>query len=494
MKAAPPSVSEERVVGVRNGHLRGVVADGIARFLGVPYAAPPFGENRFQRPRPHPPWDGVRDATSFGASPPQAPYEGAMGELLPSVVIPGEDILNLNIWAPAHATPQTPVPVMLWFYGGGLTRGSNALQTYDGTAFARDGVLLVSANYRVGAEGYSVLDGAATNAGLADQVAALEWVRDEIRAFGGDPEQVTVFGQSAGGGSVATLLASERASALFKRAIIMSAPLGLQGGDPGRISRLMAKDLAVETTREAFAAIPPDTLVESQTRLMRMSKMLRPGPGYGGVVGDDLIPVNPWDAVRAGRGADIPVMVGYTAEELGLYLGPHDRLRKIGWVLLLAVAAWFKFSPRTIQQYRRGRPHTAALEILGALLTDAFMRGPANRFADMRHRQGAATYVYEFAWRSPRMHLGAAHAVDVTFVFDTLDSDESAAIAGPDRPQSLATEMHTAWVNFARSGQPGWPAWDDSRPVMVFNTPSSAVVLAPREEERRAVEHLLPPA
>ena len=485
-------VTEEACsVAVSNGLLRGVVVDGVSRFLGVPYAAPPFGENRFQLPRPHSPWEGIRDATTYGPTPPQAPYQSALKDFLPSVIIPGEEILNLNVWSPAGASPSAPVPVMVWFYGGALTRGANALLTYDGSAFARDGVVLVAVNYRVGAEGFSVLKGAPRNAGLADQVAALEWVRAEILKFGGDPGDVTIFGQSAGGGSVATLLASKRAEGLFTKAIIMSAPLGLRSADhPGKITELIAKDLGVEPTLEAFVAIPPETLVAVQTRLMDSGSILKPSAGYGAAVGDDLVPVDPWSATEAGNGAQIPVLLGYTEEEMGLYLQPHQELRKYAWLLIVAIAARFRLSPRAVLRYRRNRPGATGLQVLGALITDAVMRVPVYKLASLRRSQGATTYVYEFAWRTKMGNLGAAHGLDVAFVFDTLDSGEADAFAGPDRPRSLASEMHSAWVSFAKTGQPGWAEWDESRPVMIFNTPASAVTNAPRDDEHRAVEHV----
>ena len=486
-----PAAEGARTVAVSCGQLKGTVVDGVARFLGIPYAAPPFGENRFQLPRPHPPWEGTLAATSYGPTPPQDPYGDRLKDVLPSVIIPGDEILNLNIWAPASARPSAPVPVMVWFYGGALTRGSNALLTYDGTAFARDGVVLVAVNYRVGAEGFSVLEGAPRNVGLFDLVAALEWVRTEIRNFGGDPENVTIFGQSAGGGAVAALLASDRASGLLSKAIIQSAPLGLHPSDqPGKITELIAKDLGVEPTLEAFLAIPPETLVAVQTRLMDSGTILKPSAGYGAVVGDDLVPVDPWSATEAGIGADIPVMVGYTEEEMGLYLQPNQQLRKFAWLLIVAIAARFRLSPRTIARYRRNRPGATGLSILGTLITDAVMRVPVYKLAALRRSQGAPTYVYEFAWRTAVGNLGAAHGLDVAFVFDTLDSEEAEAFGGPDRPRSLAAEMHQAWVSFAKTGQPGWPEWDESRPVMIFNTPTSAVTHAPRDDERRAVEHV----
>ncbi|GII92460.1 carboxylesterase/lipase family protein [Sinosporangium siamense] len=464
------------IVKTSAGEVRGVEEDGVRRFLGVPYAAPPYGAGRFAPPRPHEPWEGVRDALSFGASPPQIPYTKGLEKVLPSVVVPGDDMLNVNIWTPSGAEGA---PVMVWMYGGGLTRGSNAIATYDGRAFARDGVVLVSVNYRIGAEGFSVLSDAPANLGLADQLAALRWVRENIAAFGGDPARVTVFGQSAGGGTVAALLAHPEASVLMAGAIVMSGPIGPGGGDSGKITELMAADLGIPRTREAFAAVSPEDLLACQTRVMGGATALSGGPGFGGVVGQEPLPVDPGAALLAGAGKDIPLMLGYTAEEARLWLAPTGL--KITWLLLLAARLKLKIPRKAVRLYYRNRPGATAGDVFGALVTDLMLRVPKNNLADAR---SGRTWMYEFAWKSPVLGLGAAHALELGFVFDTLDSADAEAFAGPGRPQALADEMHAAWVRFAATGDPGWAEWDASRPVMTFDSPGSRVVHAPREEER----------
>jgi para-nitrobenzyl esterase len=196
------------------------VTDGVAAFKGIPYAAPPFGPNRFQPPRPPESWDGVRDALEYGRVAPQAPYAPPFDQLLGDQGHPGEDCLNLNVWTPDPTGGG--LPVMVWIHGGSFVRGSGALPTYDGTRFARDGVVCVTINYRLGADGFLYLGDGIANRGLLDQVAALEWVQENIRAFGGDPARVTIFGESAGAFSVATLLSMPRAEGLFQRAIAQS--------------------------------------------------------------------------------------------------------------------------------------------------------------------------------------------------------------------------------------------------------------------------------
>ncbi len=217
----------------------------IVRYLGIPYAQAPFGENRFRAPRPALAWEGVRDATRFGPTPPQVPYAGAIGELLGSVRIDGDDILTANVWAPSDASGA---PVLLWIHGGALERGTAALPLYDGTVFATAGIVFVSINYRLGSEGFSVLEGAPRNLGLRDAAAALEWVHREISAFGGDPARITAMGESAGGAIVAGLLARDSSRELISRAIIESGPLQAQTArKAGRVTAQLAKRLGVRS-------------------------------------------------------------------------------------------------------------------------------------------------------------------------------------------------------------------------------------------------------
>ncbi|MGW4472920.1 carboxylesterase/lipase family protein [Nonomuraea sp. NPDC004354] len=456
------------IVKTGQGAVRGHVEGGIAAFLGVPYAAAPYGEDRFRAPRPHDRWDGVRDATRMGPTPPQLPYTGGLEKVLPSVIIDGDEILNVNIWAPAEGAGH---PVMVWLPGGALTRGSNALGTYDGRAFARDGVVLVSVNYRLGAEGFSVLDGAPPHLGLADQVAALRWVRDNIAAFGGDPGRVTVAGQSAGGGSVAALLAHPSAKELMAGAVIQSGPVGPgPAGSSRRITDLMAKDLGIPATRDAFAAVSPADLLASQARTQRRNA------GFGPVPGNEPVVSDPGAALLDGAGADIPLLMGYTAEEYRLWYAPTGMLDKVTWLHLLAARLKFRVPRRELAALRRAHPGASSGEILGDLTTELLLRRPMHALAEAR---GARTWMYEFGWRSPVHGLGAAHAVELNYVFDTLGTPEAEAICGPGGPQELADRMHAAWVRFVTYGEPGWPAWEEGRPVMVFDSPGGGVVRLP---------------
>uniref|UniRef100_UPI002A82283E carboxylesterase family protein n=1 Tax=Streptomyces sp. CRN 30 TaxID=3075613 RepID=UPI002A82283E len=240
------------VVRTPYGNVRGRHEDGIAVFRGIPYAAPPFGPHRFRPPVPPEPWQGVRDAGAFGPTPPKPPYSEAFARILLDPVVPGDDCLNLNVWTPEPG-PGARLPVMVWLHGGALVRGSSAVPVYDGRAFARDGVVLVSANYRLGVEGYGLFPDAPANAGLRDQMAALTWVQEAIAEFGGDPDRVTVFGQSAGAISVGALLAAPRARGLFRRAVLQSGPPEATDRDKvRRMVRRMAARLRVPATAAAF--------------------------------------------------------------------------------------------------------------------------------------------------------------------------------------------------------------------------------------------------
>jgi para-nitrobenzyl esterase len=481
-------VTSQPLVEVRSGRIRGAVERGVARFLGIPYAAPPFGENRFELPRPAPGWEGELNALGYGPTPPQTPYSNGLDAVLRSVRIDGEQILNLNIWTPAAALGGGALPVMFWIYGGALTRGSNALELYDGETFARDGVVFVAPNYRLGIEGFGELDGAPDNRGLADVLAALAWVRDNIAAFGGDPGNVTVFGQSAGGALVSMLLAVPQATGLFGKAIIQSAPMGrIEPPKKGGVAAKVAQKLGIPRTRAAFAARSADELAIAQTDVMS-GNPLGGGAFYAPIPGDELLPVDAWTAQVGGAGSDVPVMIGSTSEEHRLWLVPTGFDRKINRLMILPTLLFLKVKPSAFRLYRRNRPGESAGMVLGAILMDLICRDGMNKFADARLRQGGRTFVYELAWRSPHLDLGAAHGIDVPFVFDALHSTDAHMLLGDSAPQSLADEMHSAWVRFASTGDPGWPQWAAERPVMVFDSPSGRVVNSPREEERLAVE------
>ena len=454
------------VVSLSSGLVEGTVEGNTHRFLGIPYAMPPFGENRFRSPRPVSPWTGVREARSFGPTPPQLPYSGSIGDLLGSVHIDGDGILTANVWAPADAVGA---PVLLWIHGGALERGTAAIPLYDGGTFARSGIVFVSINYRLGSEGFSVLDDAPRNLGLRDAAAALAWVADEISAFGGDPARITVMGESAGGAIVAALLAREDSRRLIASAIIESGPLEAQTAQKaGRVTAQIAKRLGVRTDRASFTALSPQRLLEARQEQSAGSSPLGGAPGFQFAIDAESLPRSPHEVLPE---IDIPLLIGSNTDEYRLWFGP-DALAGISRLKLLIARLALRIPARAVSAYRAAFAGASTGEIFGQLATDVLLRAPLSRAARDRT---APTYVYEFAWPSPVRDLRAAHALELGFVFDRLDDPEARRLAGDDAPSALASEMHSAWVSFVKTGDPGWPAYGTKRLTRVFDTESATV-------------------
>ncbi|MFS0712236.1 carboxylesterase family protein [Microbacterium sp. 2P01SA-2] len=456
-------VSDEARVSIGGGRLRGSRTDGVDRYLDIPYAKPPVGEFRFRSAEPVDPWDGERDATRFGPTSPQTPYPGELGELLTVPTIEGDDILTVNVWAPAGAKGA---PVVLWLHGGALERGAAAQTIYDGTTFARDGIVFVSANYRLGVEGFSVLDGVPLNLGLRDAATALRWVSDEIHAFGGDPARVTLMGESAGGALVAALVSEPRSRALVAGAIIQSGPLeAVEPEKARRASDAIARELGIPTTREAFAATSAADLLSARSRASAGSSPLRGAPGFVLALDDESLPKAPEEALRS---VDLPILIGTNTDEYRLWLTP-DAIARIGRLKAWVARRAMGMSERAARAVARSFPGASPGEVLGQLLTDRMLRAPATRVARART---APTFVYEFAWRSPVRGLDAAHALEIGFAFDRLGDPEALLLAGPDAPADLARDMHAAWVAFVRNGDPGWPPFSVSRTTRIWDAAS----------------------
>ncbi len=493
----------DTVVKTRQGAVRGATVDGIAVFKGIPYAAPPFGARRFQPPQPVEAWDGVRDALSYGATVTKPPYFPPFDVLLPEPAIPGEDSLNLNIWTPDPG--RADLPVLVWIHGGAFANGTGAIPTYDGSRFARDGVVCVTINYRLGVDGFLFLGQGNANLGLLDQVAALAWVQENIAAFGGDPHSVTVAGQSAGGMSIGALLSMPRARGLFRRAIPQSGAghHAISAESAQMIGRYLAEKLGVEPTLEAITTVPSDRLLAAQLALSG-DVFARPDPALWGevaanlmpfepVIDGDVLPTRPIDRIAKGAGAEIEVLVGTTTEEERLFLVPNDAIKAINEDILAGgIAAYGLPVSETLATYRSTRPAADAGDIYEAIYTDWFFRIPAVRLAEAHVRNNGRTYMYEFAWRSPAFdgRLGACHALEIPFVFDTLDREGMGVLLGEAPPQVLADAMHTAWVGFITRGDPGWPQYElDQRQTMHFDA-SSELLKDPRSAERTLWEGL----
>jgi para-nitrobenzyl esterase len=442
------------------GAVRGGVAGGIRRYLAIPYAAPAVGAARFAAPTPHGPWSGIRDAGRLGPTAPQ-PRRDMFGQLDMSPFfgpgwIRGSDYRTVNIWAPRQARTR---PVMVFVHGGGFVAGCNGAALYDGSAFARDGVVLVTVNHRLGIAGFLDLADAPRNRGLLDVVAALGWVRDNIAAFGGDPTNVTVFGQSAGATLVGALLATPEARGLFRRAIMQSGS-GLGAFTPeqaARVTTAAAGVLRVEPTAAGFRDIPDRRLVEAVNELSGID--LQTADRF-----DPLVGLSPFSVVLDRQPAElhrakVDLLIGTNAEEGNLYLAPQGALSVTTDADLRRVAAQVHRDPAAlVAAYRGALPSAGRGRLRSAILGDAlFVRGSRALAATYR-----GAYGYEFAWRSSALdgHLGAAHTVELPFVFDRLDAP---GLRGPrgqlgagEPPKALAAQMHAAWVSFARTGDPGW--------------------------------------
>jgi para-nitrobenzyl esterase len=484
-------------VQTSGGAVRGTVRDGVHAFLGIPYAAPPFGPRRFAAPQPPERWDGVRSATEYGPTVPKPPYAPPYDVLLPEPQIPGEDCLNLNVWTPDPGA--SGLPVFVWIHGGAFVNGSGAVPVYDGTAFARDGVVCVTINYRLGVDGFlQFADDGPANRGLLDQVAALRWVQENIAAFGGDPARVTIGGESAGAMSVGSLLSIPSARGLFRQAVAQSGAghHALTAATATRIGGYVAERLNVPATREALAAVPVGQLIAAQQGLAA-EVALMPDPGRFGevaanlmafepVIDGDVLPDLPIRAIAAGSARDVAVLVGANRDEQRLFLVPNGVVDMVTDQLLqLAVAGYGLPADRALEVYRAARPGGTPGDLLADIATDWFFRLPAIRLAEAQAPGGRA-WVYEFSWPSPQFsgRLGACHALELGFTFDTLEHEAHGALMGTAAPQELADAMHGAWVRFVTDGDPGWAPYETRRrPVQDFGE-KVQVVDDPRGAER----------
>ncbi|MGW8375294.1 carboxylesterase family protein [Streptomyces sp. ODS28] len=499
----------EPVVTTTQGSVRGPRRGGTTAFLDIPYAAPPRGAARFAPPQPHAAWGGVRDAAVPGPTAPQAARKLGRIDMSPYFGTGwsrGEDYLTVNVWTPDTATDGGgDLPVMVFVHGGGFVAGSSRAALYDGSAFARDGAVLVTLNYRLGIAGFLDIPGAPANRGLLDVVAALRWVRENIGAFGGDPYNVTLFGQSAGATIVGALLATAEAAGLFRRAIVQSGSgLGAFSTEQAaRVTRAAAGALGIAPRADAFAEISDERLVETASRLSGLD--LRTATHRDPLIGLSpfslVLDTQPAEAVAAGLGADVDLLIGTNAEEGNLYLVPVDAYGTSTAEDVYEAAARSHPDPAgLVATYRATRPDASPGELRSAIMGDALF-GAGSRaladahaagFADRADDAGSGTYAYEFAWRSQALdgQLGAAHTVELPYVFDLAHLPAlhgPTALLGPDdHPAELAARMHATWLRFAATGHPGWPAYEpEHRLTMRIDTEWTRTE-DPRSRERQA--------
>lgn len=498
------------VVETSGGRVEGVEQQGVQVFRGIPYAAPPVGPLRFRPPQAPAPWSGVRDASRFGNTAPQPP------SLLPGMApgLQNEDCLYLNVYTPGADSERRPV--MVWIHGGAFTGGSGSQELYDGVPIVnRGGVVLVTINYRLGALGYlhlgehaDRLEGAASNLGQLDQIAALQWVQANIERFGGDPGHVTIFGESAGGMAVSTLLGMPAAKCLFHQVIAQSGAAHATHSreSAGWVVDAVLADLGIAHNEiEKLRDVPWERLLAAQVQSMGAvgSRVLLP---YAPSIDPASLPRSPLDVIREGGAAHMPLMVGANRDEWKLFSAANPKHESMDEATLeKLVRSRVRMSGgedagALLDAYRKARPETKPSDLFDAFETDRIFRIPAIRLAEAQRDHQPATWKYYFTYPSParRGKLGACHALELPFVFGSFAAPTMDRFAGTGpEVDALSTAMMDSWIAFAKSGDPnhaGIPSWSpycsERRATLIFDRAIEARE-APEELERRAWDGLL---
>ncbi len=476
-------VDVETNAGKVRGRWRATTGKGAnarsAAFLGIPFAQPPIGDLRFKAPVPVEPWQGVLDALDYGAT----AQRGDPGvTLIPEPSIPGDSTLNVNVFTPSPkpAKKGQGLPVLVYIHGGGYFAGSPASPWYDGRNFNRDDVVTVTISYRLGFTGFGWIEGTVQNRGVRDWIAGLQWVQDNVAQFGGDPKRVTIAGQSAGAGSVLTLLGMEAAQNLFHQVYAISTPIpDLSRERAQKFASKMAKELGVEPTLDGFSSVPEDKLLEAQAKLSamdpsQMEEAMQEGLSMGPTVDGELILRPALDSLKAGVGADKHLVLGATDDEMTMALFDQaSKLKLVPKGLLLSKMG----VPKDVQKAYIAANQDALDKgkhfLAGRVISDRMIKIPT--VLVMRAREDAPTWAYRFSWTSSTFNA-AVHCVDVPFFFDCLDGPSMEALTGPNPPQALADDVHRAVVDFIRTGDPGWPQYTSSNPVVhVWDIPDRDV-------------------
>ncbi len=503
-----------KVVKTTNGAVQGLVKDGVQVLKGIRYGAPPVGPLRFMPPAKPKPWKGAADATEFGApamqmappisASPATDFGRQLATIYPTpaeIKIQNEDCLFLNVWTPDLGGGARR-PVMLWIHGGGYAYGSGAWPIYDGANLARKGdVVVVTVNHRLNVFGYLYLGelgndayAKSGNAGMLDLVAALEWVRDNIEAFGGDPGNVTIMGESGGGAKVSTLLAMPAAKGLFHRAVIQSGP-GLRG---------VPKDAATRTAKgvldelhlggadtKALQSFPAEDILEAAFAAAAkagggpMGAMMRLAPVVDGVV----LPSDPFTPAAPEISANVPILIGSNKDEMTLFTAAEPWFGTLTDAQLMERAkmiAGSKAEP-LIAAFRKLHPDYSPTYLLNQVLTANTMFAGSITLAERKAAQKAApAYMYYLVWETPVVNglFKSPHTLDIPFMFDNVDKARVLVGPGPE-PDALARQMSGAWLAFARTGNPNWPPYTaERRATMLFDV-NSRVADDPNGEIRK---------
>ncbi|MEV0764957.1 carboxylesterase family protein [Nocardia sp. NPDC050435] len=451
------------------GWVRGGWENEIAVFRGIPYAPPPFGARRFQAPAELEGWDGVRAAVAFGSPVPQAGHSGSVMRAAGGVVEDGsDDCLTVNVWSPELG--RVGMPVMVWIHGGAYLEGSSGDPHVDGARLAAAGVVVVSIEYRTGFEGFAHIAGAPDNRGILDQIAALHWTRRNIDRFGGDPGNVTVFGQSAGAGCIAALISMPLAAGLFRRAIAQSVPGTFFAPDlAAAISGVITGRLGARVEVEDLASVPPGALVDATQALIAIMPefaeqwgpmALTPTP-FSPVLDHDRLPRAPWQALADGAARGIELLVGHTRDEYRLFVADSDR--ECTGEQLAETIARLRGVPGD-GGYLAAYPDATAARLHEIVNADWLFRMPSLHLAQAQHVGGGRAWMYELCWGYNR-DQEASHSLDFLLVFGTLTAADIEAHPSAYRNAvaeavEVGERMRADWVRFARSGHPGWGEFD----------------------------------
>jgi len=476
------------IVKTLSGRVQGENRNGVLRFLGIPYAQSIAGRNRFAPPQPVKPWTGVLKAVQYANSSPQQASDPTSASPVtpafspPTYVEPGDDCLALNVWTPEGANGS--LPVMVWLHGGGWTSGSGSCFIYDGENLASRGdVVVVTINHRLGASGLTdfsrVLGGEfanSSNLGIRDIIAALEWVRDNIAAFGGNPDLVTIFGESGGGWKVNTMLGVPSAKGLFHRAIVESGPLTrfLIPEQADKIANAVLAELGVTKEHpEALFDISFQDLLKAEAAVTANTPMSFQSPGFPTgfwpVIDGDIIPDHVYDPVASPSSLDVPLLIGQNGTEFTLFMLMDQAaysLDNAGLEIRVTRTFGEDESPQILDTYRRDFPDYDPSGLWFRIFSDYAMGALTSEVMDVRSVPGAApVYAYRFDWMTPIYEgkLYSPHTIEIPFVFDNANTEAGIVMTGGGADaETLAKTVSSAWVEFARTGKPaaeGLPEW-----------------------------------